>query len=712
MILLLCSAAAATCGVLRYRESDRIRINEVCTSNLTCYINEEGTAPDWIELYNEGEKDVDLSGYVLSKTNGDKNAFTLPQVVLKGGDYLIIPMGEQTENYFDPEASFSLSSFLLTGKAIPEEKKLVTNFRLSAEGDHLFLFDRVGTRIDYVEIPPLYADTSYARTDEGFMISEPTPGEKNSGRKADIPTLEKPRFSIEGGFYNEPVTLSLYGPQGVSIYYTTDGSDPTPDSTLYTGPIRLTDVSGEENKLSARTDVSPGFELSLFSIPKDPVPKANVVRAACFDENGAFSETETASYFIGYDGKEGFVSYPVVSLVTDPDNFFGDENGIYVLGKEYEKYRKELEEGKAEEADPWVWIPANYLQRGQLYEREVHIEYFDTNRVHSASQSAGARIKGNSSRSLAQKSLNLYARAAYGKDHFDPPMTLGSLSRHSLTLYSGAQDMDLKIQDMLGAELLSDKDVAVLSEKPCQVFLNGEYWGLYLITERYDAAFLNEHFGIPEDEAVIIKAEELVAGTQADLLEYEKLKDFVRNSDFSKEENYRQFQELVDIDSFLNYYCAEIFFGHETDWPVYNSACFKSRTRSGDGGKYRDGRWRYMLYDVNGLMNLENVSSNTVVSALQLDFVLPKLMENRSFRSDFLNRMRSFIEEDLAEERIDPLIESLAARVRPGITVYYERYFSEQGKDLAWFEKETEELKQFFHERGSYVLSYLQEVCE
>ena len=46
------------------------------------------------------------------------------------------------------------------------------------------------------------------------------------------------------------------------------------------------------------------------------------------------------------DGKEGFVSYPIVSLVTDPDNFFGEENGIYVLGKEYEKYRKELEEGK------------------------------------------------------------------------------------------------------------------------------------------------------------------------------------------------------------------------------------------------------------------------------------------------------------------------------------------------------------------------------
>ncbi|MBR2275456.1 MAG: lamin tail domain-containing protein, partial [Lachnospiraceae bacterium] len=124
MLLAVLSSLAAFAGVGQYRESDEIRINEICTANLKSYISPEGEAPDWIELYNAGERDVDLSGYVLSKTNGKKNSFVFPKAVIKGGGYLIVPLGEEQEEVVDPDASFSLTSFLLTGKAVPVEKKL------------------------------------------------------------------------------------------------------------------------------------------------------------------------------------------------------------------------------------------------------------------------------------------------------------------------------------------------------------------------------------------------------------------------------------------------------------------------------------------------------------------------------------------------------------------------------------------------------------
>ncbi len=50
-----------------------------------------------------------------------------------------------------------------------------------------------------------------------------------------------PTFSVAGGFYNEKQTLEIScATEGAKIYYTTDGSDPTASSTLYTGAIELT----------------------------------------------------------------------------------------------------------------------------------------------------------------------------------------------------------------------------------------------------------------------------------------------------------------------------------------------------------------------------------------------------------------------------------------------------------------------------------------
>ena len=56
-------------------------------------------------------------------------------------------------------------------------------------------------------------------------------------------TVEAPIFSPEGGVYTSPqtVTLAVAAPtmEGYSFYYTTDGTEPTTSSTLYTGPIEV-----------------------------------------------------------------------------------------------------------------------------------------------------------------------------------------------------------------------------------------------------------------------------------------------------------------------------------------------------------------------------------------------------------------------------------------------------------------------------------------
>ena len=58
--------------------------------------------------------------------------------------------------------------------------------------------------------------------------------------------LEIPIANIESGVYTEDVMLELdHVEDGVSIFYTLNGEEPTVADNLYTGPISLSTISGE-----------------------------------------------------------------------------------------------------------------------------------------------------------------------------------------------------------------------------------------------------------------------------------------------------------------------------------------------------------------------------------------------------------------------------------------------------------------------------------
>lgn len=66
-------------------------INEVQSSNDSTCVDENGESPDWIELYNDGAEDVDLSGWGLSDKATKPFKWTFPQgTVIRANDYLLI----------------------------------------------------------------------------------------------------------------------------------------------------------------------------------------------------------------------------------------------------------------------------------------------------------------------------------------------------------------------------------------------------------------------------------------------------------------------------------------------------------------------------------------------------------------------------------------------------------------------------------------------
>ena len=148
-------------------------------------------------------------------------------------------------------------------------------------------------------------------------------------------------FSKESGFYPEEFLLTLSSSEENSkIYYTIDGTNPTnlTSAKEYKEPILIKDRTKEPNFLSIyEEEVNSQISISLNTDYKKPnflVDKPMIIRAVLKNENG-FGNIYDKTYFITTDDLIVYQDYTVISLVTNPENFFDPDIGIYVTGSSF-----------------------------------------------------------------------------------------------------------------------------------------------------------------------------------------------------------------------------------------------------------------------------------------------------------------------------------------------------------------------------------------
>ncbi|MGN0675177.1 MAG: FN3 associated domain-containing protein [Oscillospiraceae bacterium] len=234
------------------------------------------------------------------------------------------------------------------------------------------------------------------------------PAETTSAAQTEVPDDDEKslQFSHESGFYSDDITLEITGATGAKIYYTTDGSVPDETALLYTEPLVLKNKTSEPNVLSAQKGTSAGGDY----IPRKNVNKANVIRAVAFFDDGSKSEIANGTFWIGIDREKEYGSVPVISLMTDMENLYDYETGIYILGKTYDEWKSE-QNGHYE---AWEAV-GNYSCKGKEWERPVSVEFIPADGSEGFSQDMGFRIMGAASRSATQKSFRITAREEYGK---------------------------------------------------------------------------------------------------------------------------------------------------------------------------------------------------------------------------------------------------------------------------------------------------------
>ena len=150
------------------------------------------------------------------------------------------------------------------------------------------------------------------------------------------------------------------------------------------------------------------------------------------------------------------------------------------------------------------------------------------------SQTAGIRIKGGGSRGFAQKSLNLYAREEYdGNKKFKYDFFGTGYKAKKLSLFTGGDDNVSKSKDYFACTACEDVKVAKFHFVPYALFLNGEYWGMYWLTEKYDDTFIKKNYGV-DDEIIMIKNGGVEEGTESDITLWTDMCSFISQNESNR----------------------------------------------------------------------------------------------------------------------------------------------------------------------------------
>lgn len=522
-------------------------------------------------------------------------------------------------------------------------------------------------------------------------------------------------FSKESGFYEESFWLEISGKgQNYTYYYTLDGSTPDIHSQKYTQPILMEDVSKKANVYSARKDVSPDYEEKKeeeeereriiiggswikYRLPVLPVDKCNIIRVAAYNWKNERVAEKTGEYFIGFQDKSGYDGIKIVSLVTAPENLFDDETGIYVMGK----------------------TGGNYEKRGRNWERPATVCMYDERKEKIFSSNCGIRIHGWGSRSRPQKSFNAYARPEYdGKNRFSYDLFENGIEAgpHKFVLFSGSQDDRLKVRDWIAQEaaLEAELNVATLKLQPCALFLDGEYWGAYYLMESYDAAFIRDHYKVAEDNSIVIKGYDdkgkwvIAAGTEEDLKLYNEMAAYICNHDMRDSSAYQRACQMIDIDSFVDYYALEIYIGND-DWP-HNNLCLWRARKKNLTNSWADGRWRYMLADTNASSAFRNPTVNDIERVMQEDTIFTSLIQNQDVQEKFCNRIRQLEKETFSRENTEELFVRWYDEMGVAQEKNCERYYDTSKMEST--EQRLTALRQFLEARPEYIEQHMTECFE
>jgi len=630
---------------LNVNYAQTIVINEILASN-----NNVNTDPDyneygdWVELYNSTNSDINIKGYSITddKTNTTKYKFTIDIIIPAKGYKLIWTDDHNTGIH--------------------------ANFKLSASGEYLGIYNSSNQLLDSLTFPVQQPNISYGCYPDAskpyLYFYPPTPEAQNS-ELSIFNRVTSPEFSLDGGFYNgqQTVTITCSEP-GSKIYYTNDGHTPTTNDNLYQAPISVNSTI--------------------------------VIKAIAVKEGYLNSKIVTKSYFIDEQ-----INLPVISISTDPENFFSDTSGIYVIGTN----------GIIANCST---APRNW---NQDWERPITIEFFEKDKSKAFCVDAGVKIYGGCTRLYAQKSLAFYFRDSYGYKKLSYRLfpELPITEYNNFILRSSGQDWwrtmfrDAFVQTVIRHNM----DVDNQAYRPSVLFLNGEYWGIHNIREKLNEHYVEEHYQIPENNIDLIEYSKGITANVGDKIAYDAMMSYLQNNNFADSSKYEYISSILDINSFIDYYICQIY-GANADWPGSNTKLWHAKDNSV--------KWRFMVYDTDftfGGNSNGQYNSNTLVLATSgtsttypnptwSTLMIRRLLENTGFKNEFIQRFAAHINNTYEPNYIISVIDSIKTLISAEIPRHKNRWTQSVSYTTGW-DNNVEIMRDFARKRPEFIRGFIKD---
>ena len=469
--------------------------------------------------------------------------------------------------------------------------------------------------------------------------------------------VSTPVLHPKHGFFNSPVDVSIQTSAiNAQILYTTDGSEPNEQNhKVYADFIHLEKttvlrarIKNSENKLDPVTTQTYIFPDDVINQTNSPPgypatwgPYTAIAGFAIADYEMDPEITQDIKYASKI--KESLLSLPTVSLVTNKNNLFGQENnaqtgGVYI----------------------YTGAPGNgeVPVAGKDWERPVSMEFFNSPDQLDFQINCGMELHGGHSRrpeKSPKHSFRIKFKTEYGPSKLEHRVfgDTAATNFNSLVLSAGFGNTIVHWQhsERTRMQLTRDswaKDTQLFMGHPAghgrfvHLYLNGLYWGIYNLMEHLNEDFAESYLGGSDNDFDIIKDyAEVVAGNgaawntllqlaSADLTNntnYFKL--LGKNSDGSTSVN---LPALIDPESLADYMILN-FYGGNTDWDHHNWIAIRNQNLSDKG-------FKFFAWDSEHI--LKNLSDNTLPenNPGRPSYLFRQMIKNTTFQELFRNRIQ------------------------------------------------------------------------
>ena len=620
------SNVSASCNVTVAQNdatAESLIINEIMAANVDMFMDPSWNYGGFIELYNPTSTSVTIGNFYVSDDPKNLKKCHLP---LSIG---VIPANGFKTLWFDH-----------SDRHTPTQ----VDMKLDPDGGVIYISNSEGELIAQQAYPESMARISYARTTDGASLwgttAYPTPAASNNSSQFANTRLDAPVVDTDGQLFSGNLSVKVTIPSGTTLRYTTDGTTPT-----------------LENGNSSQTGV--------FS-----VSSTTVYRFRLFQDGKLPSPVVTRSYIY----RDRDYQLPVISIVTDNDNIYSDEFGIFVKGSG----NGLVGNGQSAKCN---W--------NTDWERPVNFEYISNSNEYVLSQEADMSSCGGWSRAFTPHSFKLKSGKKFDEHlnyfTFQPFEEKQHLRHKVLQIRNGGNDTSARFIDPAVQEIIqrSGIDIDGQAYQPTVHFINGDYKGVINMREPNNKHFALANKGIDTDEMdqFEMSPDSGYVQMEGDKVYFQEWYDLSFNA--ADDAVYQQIcNSYVDIDEYTNYMASQLYIGG-TDFPQNNVKAYRPRVENG--------RFRFVTFDLDfalsssdpfnnmfrkqyynfdplydttdAIASGKTLNGNQVYAEIELVTIFINMLKNETFRKKFIDTYCLIVGSVFEPSRCQAIIDELKERV-------------------------------------------------